>query len=113
MTAWSLGNVEIPFPTSFRVEPFDIKYADRVASGKLVIDKVASKERYKLEYEAPELSDLANFFTLKALDSFLTFRFDRNGVFESKIVWFEEIVYEGEYVSPESWKNVEIVLEEQ
>jgi len=113
MTAWTLGNVEIPFPTSFHIEPFDIKYADRVASGKLVIDKIATKERYHLVYEAPELSELSTFFTLKALGSFLVFRFVRDSVLVSKTVWFDEIGYDGDQVDPESWQNVEIILEEQ
>ncbi len=113
MTAWTLGNVEIPFPTSFHIEPFDIKYADRVASGKLVIDVVASKEKYKLEYEAPDLADISTFLDLKAMDAFLTFTFTREGEIVAKTVWFDEISYEGEYQDPESWKNVEIVLEEQ
>jgi len=110
---WTLGGTAIPYPTEFPVEIIDIKYADRVASGKMVVDLIAKKRRFTLVYEDPELADLVTFLTLKALDAFLEFVYVENGVEVTKTVWMGDISYEGEYVNPETWKNVEIPLEEQ
>lgn len=110
---WTLGGVEIPYPRDFNIEPFDIKFADRAASGKLLVDIIATKKRFRLFYPAPTVLELYTLLTLKAADSFVVFTYTYNGAPATCTVWIEQITYEGEIQDPESWQNVRVSLEEQ
>jgi len=113
MTVWTLGGTAIPYPNSFAVEEFDIDLTDRVASGKLVTDIIATKKRFKLQYDYLSLEEIAVFNAVRNTRDFVRFVYKYLGVDQSVTVWMHPMTYKGEFQDPETWSNFSIYLEEQ
>lgn len=112
-TGFYLDNYLFEYPTEFEVEEFDIDYTDRVASGKMVTDIIATKRKFYLEYADMSIADITALATIRAKRDFVPFTFKYLGKEETVSVWVHPITFSGERQNPESWKDFSIVLEEE
>lgn len=103
----------IEYPTDFSVEEFDIEYSDRVASGKMVTDVIATKRKFYLDYAYPTIEEITIFATIRAKRDFVDFTFVYLGKAETVSVWMHPVSYTGLHQIPESWTDLRITLEEQ
>lgn len=101
------------YPTEFEVEEFDIDYSDRVASGKMVTDVIATKRKFRLEYADLSLDDIRALATIRAKRTFVKFTFKYLGQQETISVWVHPITFTGERQNPEVWSDFRIILEEE
>lgn len=108
-----LDNNVIDYPTEFNVEEFDIEYSDRVASGKMVTDIIATKRKFYLDYTYLTVAEIQTLATIRAKRDFVDFTFKYLGETETVSVWVHPITYTGYMQNPETWTDFKIILEEQ
>lgn len=114
MDIW-LGETKIPEPSTFNVTEFDIVREGRVASGKLVMDVIATKKRFTLGYNyltGPEMDAILTEYDRR---TFLVLKYtDRAGVDQSYTVKFVEVPRALLFdVGDWSWRDITLQLEEQ
>lgn len=110
---WRLNGVVIPEPSAFLVVDRKLTRAERTASGKSVSDVIAFKLRLEMSFEVLSSVEMGVFSdAYHAVGSF-AFTFPYRG--ESKTVYVvvsDDFNHEMLYATPESWKNIKIILEE-
>lgn len=67
----TINDVAIPTPKTFEVETFDIVRQNRTASGKMVVDAIAKKKKFKFSYPALTGAELDGILTLLYANYFL------------------------------------------
>lgn len=108
-----LDRYVIDYPADFSVEEFDVEYSDRVASGKLVTDVIATKRKFYLTYNYLTVDEITTLATIRAKRDFVDFKYKYLGVTETVTVWVHPITYVGYMQDPETWTDFKITLEEQ
>ena len=115
--SWELGTLgnesEIPAPDSFDIDPIKIERSARMTSGKLVTDIVAIKNRFTLKYHLLTSTDKATFLAEYVKNSFLSFKYLEGASEKTATVKFMSFPRKLALQSPEYWKDITIVLEEQ
>lgn len=68
----TINATAIPAPQTFEIETFDIVRQSRTASGKMVVDAIAKKKKFKFNYTALTGVELNAILDLLHADYFLT-----------------------------------------
>lgn len=113
--AYKLDGIVIKSPTSFATELYKLTKAGRLASGKMVMDVIAKKRKFQLEYTVLSGTDLTTITDILFNDSaFYTFEYVENNTTKTATVYVGAITYDrfrsdGRWY----WTNVEFDLIEQ
>jgi hypothetical protein len=109
-----VGNEQVlPVPKTFRIEPQQITRDGRTASGRLVKDVIAVKNRFVLAYTGLTAAQAEILRTEYARNQFLSFKYPDRGQERTATVWFSELPRELRYQLLSHWNNVTITLDEQ
>jgi hypothetical protein len=87
MALVTVSGVNLPAPTEFQIGYFDISKAERNASGKMIIERIATKTKLFLTYAYLTREDMAKILTVISSTSYTVTYFDaqnmqmRSGVF--------------------------------
>ncbi len=116
--SWKLGpsgsQATIPAPSDFKIESADAKIrTGRTASGRLVVDVVATKKRFTLGYKVLTTAQIEILLTEFDRREFLAFTYPDRGVDRTTTVWFAVFPRPRLLQQTEYWGEFEIVLEEQ
>jgi hypothetical protein len=110
-----IDGVKIKEPHEFNIERYDITKAERLASGKMVMDLIAKKKKFIFNYNV--LSGKALQALLDLIDTdkmFHEFTYEENGVLKTTTVYSSPIKYQKFRTSMGwYWKNVSFSLIEQ
>lgn len=76
-TAYSINGVSIKRPHDFKIERYRITKAERVASGKMVMENIARKRKFYLTWEAISATDLNKILDIiwETSSCFFTFQY--------------------------------------
>lgn len=103
-----------PLNRTFNEEEFEITREDRTASGRLVIDVIATKKRFKLDYSTTTGMVLSQLQEIYQLGAILNLRVERqDGVideYEVKLRPFSRSRFLA--VGDWRWKDISLELEE-
>ena len=113
MSDWKIGEQVIDSPAEFHIEPKRIKRERRLASGKLVCDVKAIKNRFRLVYDILTQSDMTVFKNVYEGNEFVTFEYRQGGAWQTATVWMRSLPLEMVNETPEYWGQMTISLEEQ
>lgn len=99
-------------PDGFQIVPFEIARVDRTASGRLVKDIIAIKNRFILQYDALDPDDIDTFIQLFTTGRALNFIYEDSGKEKEAKVYItnfprELFIYDWRYS-----ENITITLEE-
>lgn len=92
--AYYLNSTEIRSPDSFTVSRYKLADAGRLANGDMVMDIIALKKTFSLNYKViagNELQDILDI--LDSFDAFFTFEYEENGQSSSYTVYSGAITY--------------------
>lgn len=78
----------IPTPETFAIEPQQITREGRTASGRLVKDVIAVKQRFVLSYAGLTSEQAEVFRTEFDRNQFLSFKYPDRGETQTATVWF-------------------------
>jgi hypothetical protein len=106
------SEVEIQEPDGFSIDPFEIAREARTASGLLVKDIIAVKNRYTLSYEGFNPEDTIHIKDLLMSGQKLNFIYDDSGVEEQAYVYIKSFPRELFVHDYNYSKNITITLEE-
>jgi len=111
----TLNGTPIKTPTSFNISRFKLSKAERVASGKMVMDIVARKRKFSLSYTVLSGADLKTILDILDTDTaFFAFTYtDEDGAAKSATVYPGAIAQDKFRSTPWYWKNVKFDLIEQ
>ena len=99
-------------PNDFSVTPFRIERSKRTADGSLVTDVIAIKHSYQIGYDELDGDEVVFWTTLYEGGSTFTFTYPRNGSTQSKTVWITDLTKKMTSITPETWEDVVISMEE-
>lgn len=114
-----INGTPIKKPAQFSIERYNITKAGRVASGKMMLELVAKKRKFLLQYEHLSGTDLDEILALIDTDEmFFELEYQENGVTKRAICYAGHIPSQylrgGDETSPLwYWKDVDFDLIEQ
>ena len=106
------SEVEIQKPDGFSIDPFEIASEARTASGLLVKDIIAIKNRYTLSYDGFTPEDTNHIKDLLISGQKMSFIYDDAGVEEQAYVYIKSFPRELFVHDYDYSKNITITLEE-
>jgi len=109
-------DIKKPKPGGFSIERYKITKAGRLASGMMVMDWIAKKKKFVIQYDVLKGEELQTILDIiDSEDVFFTITYEENGVVKTKTVYSGPITYDL-YRSDDHgwyWKNVTFNLIEQ
>jgi len=86
---YTINGVVIKRPTSFKIERYKITKSERLSNGNMVMDLIAKKRKFILEYKIINASDLNNILNIiwESNDMFFTFGYVESNATKSAIVY--------------------------
>lgn len=113
-----LGGIPLPSPSEFVIERYNLTKSGRVASGRMTMDLVAKKRKFRFKYNALDGDELSR--VLQAVDSeqmFQTLEYpDVNGTIKTATVYSGSIEHKlaiRNANGKEIWLDVQFDLIEQ
>lgn len=108
-----LNGIEIPRPQNFNIEPTEIAKVDRMASGRMVKDVVAIKNKYSLSYDGLLPADAKTFINIYQAGNAVSFEYEDSEGLHTVLVYLTSLPREIFIYKPEYTQNISIVLEEE
>jgi len=111
-----LNGIQIKSPKDFRISHYKLTKAGRVASGKMVMEVIAKKRKFELDYEVLKGKDLRTILDILNTDqSFFELEYIENDEVHTATVYVGEISYRRFRTDSGAWywKDVAFDLIEQ
>ncbi len=90
--ALRINGTTIKTPTSFKISFYKLSDAKRLANGEMVMDIIATKRRFDIEYAAISGPELKTITDILEASTFVTFSYPEGGVEQTATVYPGDIV---------------------